>query len=137
MRERLIRRYSGCFKRQVIEELEAGRFGSIEQARQHYGIGGRMTVQRWLRRYGKNHLQAKVVRVEKPGEADQVRRLKAQVAQLERALGQTQAQRVLDEQYLKLACAELGEDVAAFQKKCDGRRFTPRPGDVPGDVPGG
>lgn len=127
MRERLVHRYSACFKQQVIAELESGRFDSVEQARQHYGIGGASTVQRWLKRYGKVHLQTKVVRVEKPGEAEQIRQLKAQVAQLERALGQTQAQNVLNRQYLKLACAELGEAVEAFEKKCDGRRSVPRP----------
>ena len=39
-------RYSVAFKQQVVAELEAGRFRSIEQARQHYGIGGAMTVRR-------------------------------------------------------------------------------------------
>jgi transposase len=125
MRERTVLRYSACFKRQVIAELESGRFASIQQAREHYGIKGHATIQQWLRRYGKNHLQTKVVRVEKPGEADQIRELKAKVAQLERALGQTQAQNVLRGEYLKLACAELGEAVEAFEKKGDGRRATP------------
>ena len=127
MRERVIHRYSVCFKQQVIGELESGRFDSVEQAREHYGIGGAATIQRWLKRYGKRHLQTKVVRVEKPDEADRVRQLKAQVAQLERALGQTQAQHVLRCEYLKLACEELGETVEAFEKKCVGRRSTPRP----------
>ncbi len=33
MQERLIRRYSTCFKRRVISELERGRFASIEVIR--------------------------------------------------------------------------------------------------------
>ena len=127
MRERIVNRYSACFKRQVIADLESGRFDSIQQVREHYGIGGSRTVQRWLKHYGQNHLQAKVVRVEKPGEADQLRDLKAKVAQLERALGQTQAQSLLKAQYLKLACQELGQEVEAFEKKCAGRRSTPPP----------
>lgn len=126
MRERMVHRYSACFKRQVIAELERGRFDSLEQARLHYGIGGSSTLQKWLKRFGRNHLQAKVVRVEKVGEADRIGALKAQVAGLERALGQTQAQNVLHAQYLRLACEALGEEVEAFQKKCDGRRSVPR-----------
>ena len=126
MRERIIRRYSTCFKRQVVQDLETGRFASIGAAREHYGIGGRQTIQRWLRRYGKNHLQAKVVRVEKPDEADQMRQLKRQIAELEQALGQTQAENVLNAAYLKLACEQLGEDVDKFKKKSGGRRSTPR-----------
>ena len=58
MRERIIKRYSVSFKMQVISELETGRFESIEAARRHYDIRGNSMIQRWLRRYGKNHLQA-------------------------------------------------------------------------------
>lgn len=130
MQQRVVHRYSSCFKRRVVEELERGRFASVEQARVHYGIGGASTIGQWLKRYGKNHLLAKVVRVEKPDEADRVRQLQAKVGQLERALGQTQAQSVLNAQYLKLACEELGQEVEAFQKKCDGGRSEPRSGDL-------
>lgn len=126
MQDRLVRRYSSCFKRRVIAELEGGRFGSIEAVRRHYGIGGAMTVQRWLNRYGKNHLQAKVVRVETPDEAAEIRALKAKIKELEQALGQTQAKKILEEQYLKLACEELGQDVAAFKKKASGTPSTER-----------
>jgi len=37
---RVTRRDSTCFKRQVVEDPENGRFQTIEAARQHYGIGG-------------------------------------------------------------------------------------------------
>jgi transposase len=124
MRERIIRRYSASFKQQVIADLESGRFGGIEQARIHYGIGGAMTIRNWLRRYGRNHLQVKVVRVEKPDEADQIRELKRQVTQLQQALGQTQAENVLHAAYLKLACEQLGQEVEAFKKKSDGKPST-------------
>lgn len=126
MRQRVVRRYSACFKRRVVEELEGGRFDSIQQARQHYGIGGSTTIQKWLRRYGRNHLQAKVVRVEQPDEAHRIRELKRRVAELERALGQTQAENVLNQAYLERACEALGQDVESFRKKSDGRPSTGR-----------
>ena len=116
MQQYIIRRYSVCFKQQVIRELEQGRFGCIEQARLHYEIGGNGTIQNWLKRYGRNDLQAKVMRVEKPNEADRIRELKRQVLELQQALGQTQAQNVLNAEHLKLACEQLGLDVAAFKK---------------------
>jgi transposase-like protein len=125
MRDRTVIRYSSCFKRQVVADLENGRFESIEAARQHYGIGGSATVQRWLNQYGKNHLQAKVVRVQRPDEADQMRQLKRRIVELERALGQTQAQNVLHAAYLEQACESLGEDVETFKKKAGGVRSTP------------
>jgi transposase-like protein len=86
-------RYSEAFKRQVVRELESGRFGSIQEARTHYGIGGGSTVRRWLERMGRNDLMPKVVRVERPEEASQIVELKKQVRQLQQALGQTQRQR--------------------------------------------
>ncbi len=116
MQQHIIRRYSTCFKQQVIRELEQGRFDSIEQARLHYEIGGSVTIQNWLKHYGCNDLQAKVVRVEKPDEADRIRELKRQVLELQRALGQTQAQNVLNAEHLKLACEQLGLNVEAFKK---------------------
>jgi len=127
--QRIIRRYSACFKQQVVAELESGRFDSIEAARRHYEIGGAMTIQKWLKRLGKNHLKPKVVRVEAPDEADRIDQLQQRVKHLEQALGRTQAQNVLNEQYLKLACEQLGQEVESFVKKCDGGRSTPRSSD--------
>ena len=120
MRERRVVRYSTCFKQGVIAELERGRFGSLQQAKEHYGIGGEGTIKGWLRRYGRNDLQAKVVRVEKPDEVEQVQALRKRIRELERALGQTQAARILEEEFLKRACAQLGQEVEAFKKKSDG-----------------
>lgn len=116
MRERIIRRYSVCFKQQVIEDLESGRLDSLSQAQKHYGIEGASTLRRWLRQYGKNHLQAKVVRVQKPDEVEQIDRLKRRVNELERALGRTQAQSLLNAAYLELACEQLGQEVEGFKK---------------------
>jgi transposase len=129
MRIRLIKRYSECFKRQVVEELENGRFESITQARLHHGITGGTTIQTWLKKYGRNHLMAKVVRVEKPDEQDRIREYKKRIAQLEQALGTTQAENVLNAAFLKLACEQLGQEVESFKKKSDGKRSTP-PGGV-------
>lgn len=126
MHQHIIRRYSACFKQQVIRELEQGRFSCVEQARLHYEIGGKGTIQNWLKRYGRNDLQAKVVRVEKPHEADRIRELKRQVLELQQALGQTQAQNVLNAEHLKLACEQLGLDVEAFKKKVAGKQSAGR-----------
>lgn len=128
MGDRLRIRYSACFKQRVISELESGRFSSVEAARLHYGIGGRSTIGKWLDRYGRNHLRAKVVIVQTVNEVDQLKALRREVAELERALGRTQAQSVLNRSYLELACEDLGQDVEAFIKKSDGRRCIGPPG---------
>ena len=124
MQQRLVLRYSMSFKRQVVSELESGRFDSILQASEHYGISGSETVRKWLRKFGRNHLCPKVIRVEKPNEQDQVRQLKKQIKQLKEVLGQTQAENVINQEFLKIACEEMGQDVDAFKKKADTKRFT-------------
>ena len=110
-------RYSSEFKRQVVEDLEIGRFRTIREASRHYGITGTTTVRSWLKKYGRNHLIPKVVRVEKLNEPDEIRRLKAQVKQLQEVLGQTQLENVLHRSFLRQACEELGMDMESFKKK--------------------
>jgi len=124
MRERRVYRYSECFKREVVGALESGRFSSVYAAQVHFGIKGAMTISRWLKRCGRSDLQAKVVRVERPDEADRIRELQKQIAQLQRALGQTQAQNLLHEELLKKACVLLGQDMEAFKKKSAGEPCT-------------
>jgi transposase-like protein len=114
-------RYSMAFKQQVVEDLESGRFGSMLEAGRHYGIGGAETIRNWLRRLGRNHLMPKVVRVERPDEADQMAALRQQIRQLQQALGQTQLKSVLNETLLEMACEQLGLDVESFKKKAGTR----------------
>ena len=124
MQRRAQIRYSMAFKRQVVEDLETGRFRTILAANEHYGIGGAETVRKWLRRFGGNHLVSKVVRMEKPDEADQIRQLKKQIRQLQEALGKTQLENVMNESFLRIACEQLGIDFEEFKKKAGMTRST-------------
>ena len=117
MHQRIIIRYSQSFKRQVVSDLESGRFSAITQAKEHYGIKGAQTIRNWLLKYGRNHLCAKVVRVEKPNEKDTILELKKQIKNLKEALGQTQAENILNQEFLKIACEEMGQDLDSFKKK--------------------
>ena len=123
MQQSILIRYSSSFKRQVVSEIESGRFDNINQAQRHYGITGCGTVRRWLDQFGRNHLCPKVVRVEKPDEKNQIRELKKQVRQLKEALGQTQSERVIGDAFLEIACENMGVEVDAFKKKVDTKRF--------------
>lgn len=117
MQQRIHIRYSMAFKQQVVADLETGRFRTILAAGEHYGIGGANTVRKWLVRFGKNHLIPRMVRVEKPDEADQIRLLKKQIRQLQEALGKTQLENVMNESFLQIACEKLGVDFEEFKKK--------------------
>jgi len=120
-------RYSEAFKLQVVRELEEGKYQSCNEACRAYGIGGLVTVQRWLRAYGKGHLVRRVVRVETPEERSELRKLKDRVRELEKALCDAHLDLRLSESYLELACEAGGiEDVDAFKKKRSGMRSTGR-----------
>ena len=116
---RVATRYSEAFKMAVVLELESGE-ASIEAMRRKYGIKGGATVHKWLRKYG-NGSRGKVIRVEKPEEIDQLKRLKERVRQLESVLGDAHVDLALERAYVRLACERAGiADVAEFKKKASG-----------------
>ena len=99
-------RYSEAFKLQVVREIEERKHPSCWAAREVYGIGGKTTVQKWMRRYGRSHLLRKVVLVQSPGERSEVRKLKDRVQQLEKALVDAHLDLRLERAYLEIACEE-------------------------------
>jgi len=111
-------RYSEAFKLQVLRELEEGRFLNRFQAARTYGIGSPGTIAYWARKFGKQHLLGKVVRVETPKETNENKKLRKRVRELEKALADAHLDQKLGEAYLKIACRRAGiEDVEDFKKK--------------------
>lgn len=82
-----IYRYSEAFKLKVISEIESGKF-SIAKASRIYDIKGGSTINRWIKKYSKNHLVSKVVRVEMRDEKDKLKQLASEKQELETALAQ-------------------------------------------------
>ncbi len=64
-------RYSEAFKRHVVKEIEEGKFRTFKEAR---------------KKYGKEHLLLKTVRIEMPDEQNTIKQLKKKIKQLEKAL---------------------------------------------------
>jgi len=81
-------RYSLAFKQKVLSEIESGKF-SVAEARRIYDIRSNATIYRWLKKFGKNHLIDKVIRVEMKDEKDKLRELERQKQKLESALAQS------------------------------------------------
>ena len=79
-------RYSEAFKRHVVKEIEEGKFNSLREAKEKYGIKGEVTINRWLKKYGKEHLLPRKVRIEMPDEQNTIKQLKKKIKQLEKAL---------------------------------------------------
>ena len=116
-------RYSEAFKLQVLRELEEGKFSTKSAVYKAYGMRGAGTIDRWARKYGKNHLIGKVVRVETPQEINEAKELRKRVRELEKALADAHLDARLDAAYLRIACRAAGiEDVDDFKKKHAGER---------------
>ena len=100
-----ITRYSEAFKRKVIDEIEQGRLTQAE-AKRKYGIKDQATIHYWLKRFGKNHLLNRIVRIEMPNEIssqDIIKQLKAEKQQLESALAQSQLKVIALESLVEVA----------------------------------
>lgn len=78
-------RYSISFKQQVVQELEQ-QGTSISQIQRKYGITGTATVQAWIRKFGKNHLLNKIVKVQTVEEKDQLKAMQQEIKKLKEAL---------------------------------------------------
>ena len=105
----------------MLRELEAGKFSSAAAAARAYGISGQVMIAYWARKYGKNHLLGKVVRVETPKEVNETRELRKRVRELEKALADAHLDLKLEAAYTQMACKAAGiSDVADFKKKHGG-----------------
>ena len=100
--QRLIIRYSPALKRKVVEEIESGKF-TVGEVRRIYDIKGAETISRWLRRFGREHLLNRVIRVEMKDEKDKLKELERQKRELESALAQA---------HLKILSLETMIDIA-------------------------
>lgn len=108
---RKLKIYSEAFRREVVAEYEAGE--ELSSLRKRYGINGMLTIQRWVRKYGKQGLRTEVVHIQKAEEVDRVRELEKQVKELEQALGKM----VIEKLKLESILEELQEREGDVVKK--------------------
>jgi transposase len=110
-------RYSEAFKLHVIGELGSGKFESVEQAKEAYGIRGSCTIPGWIRKYGRKDLETRIIRVETAQERDQIKALKARIRDLERAVADSKVQEVLANAYFEIVCEQFGvADIDGLKK---------------------
>ncbi|MHB9012639.1 MAG: IS630 transposase-related protein [Ignavibacteriaceae bacterium] len=109
-REKKLYRYSRAFKQKVVNEIECGQL-SIEGARKIYDIGGGSTINKWIKKQGKNHLLAKIVRIEMRDEVDQLKKLQKDKAELESALAKAHLKIISLESIIESAEKDLGIDL--------------------------
>jgi len=109
-REKKLYRYSRAFKQKVVNDIESGQL-SIEEARKIYDIGGGSTINTWIKKQGKNHLLAKIVRIEMRDEVDQLKKLQKDKAELESALAKAHLKIISLESIIESAEKDLGIDL--------------------------
>jgi transposase len=100
--------YSEAFKMQVVEEIRQGKFTAVLQAQKAYGICGMSTIQKWIKKYGKEELLPKRVKVETMTEIDELKEAKKRIRDLERALSDAHMDYCLERAFLEIACEQMG-----------------------------
>ncbi len=110
-------RYSEAFKRQVVEEISSGKFSSAYKAEKAYGIRGNATVTKWIRKYGREDLLPRRIRIETMEEIDQLKEARTRIRELEAALADAHIDHCLEHAFLEIACERMGTGLADFKKK--------------------
>ncbi len=118
---RTIKRYSIAFQQKVVGEIESGEL-SIGDARRLYDITGNETIQKWISKFGKNHLLNKVVRIEMKDEKDRIKELEKKIRQLESALSNEHIKNIVLESLVDIAREKYGIDL----KKKNGQKQSNR-----------
>lgn len=109
MGQKEIIRYSKAFKLKIVRELELGE--SIAELRRKYDIAGSDTIQHWLRRYGRNELLNKIVRVEMKSEKDKLKKLEEEKRALESALSKLAIQNQVYEAIFEVYAEDNGYEL--------------------------
>jgi transposase-like protein len=86
---------------------------SVSELRRRYGIKGISTIPQWLRKFGKDHLLNKVVRIETMEEKDQIKALQAEIKRLKLAL----ADAVMAKECLEVVIDEANKEYQTDLKK--------------------
>lgn len=108
MEQRVLYRYSLAFQQKVVKEIEIGKIRSAKEAQRIYDIKGNGTIQKWIRKLGKNELISKVVRVEMKNEADKIKELHKKVKALESALANERIKTIALESLMEAAEEQYG-----------------------------
>jgi transposase-like protein len=110
--KKIVKRYSTAFQLKVIREIEQGKY-TRHRAQVLYDIGGKSTIAKWLKRHGKQHLLSEVVQVRMKTEKDKVKQLQKRISDLERALADSQVEKI----YLQALVQVMDEATGETLKK--------------------
>ena len=101
----------------VVEEIGQGKFVTMFQAQKAYGIRGMTTIKQWIKKYGREELLPKRVRVETMAEIDELKEAKKRIRDLEKALSDSHMDYCLERAFLEIACEKIGTSREELKKK--------------------
>ncbi|MDL5246452.1 transposase [Leptospira weilii] len=84
----------------------------------NYGIQGSVTIRGWIKKYGKNHLIGKIVRVETENELSRLKEAEKRIRELEKALSNVTIENVLYKSLVKVAEGDLKIDLKKLWSFC-------------------
>jgi len=103
-------RYSETFKLKVVQQIESGKL-TISEASRLYEIKGTNTIYTWLRKYGKNELIRKVVRIETMDEKSIIKQKEQRIRELESALASLALHNLCLQNYADVVNENISEEV--------------------------
>jgi transposase-like protein len=109
--------YSEAFRRGVVEQVEGGRHKSLSEASRRNGIRGKDTLVNWIRKYGREDMLPKRVKVETVKAIDELQAAKGRIRELEGALADAHRDWCLESAFLAIACERPGTTVEELKKK--------------------
>jgi transposase-like protein len=110
-------RYSEAFKLRLVEDMANGKYKSLEEARRRNGIRGYSTVRKWMKRYGREDILPKRIKVETVNEIDELQEARKRIRELEAALADAHMDYCLESAFLDIACERLGMSTEELKKK--------------------
>jgi transposase-like protein len=100
-----------------VEQVERGRYKSLSEASRRNGIRGKDTLVNWIRKYGREDMLPKRVKVERMNEVDELKAAKGRIRELEGALADAHRDWCLERAFLDIACERLGTTVEELKKR--------------------
>jgi transposase len=107
--ERQRRIFSEEFKRKKVREIEQ-QLTTIAQVSRQYEVREN-SVSKWMAKYGQNYMKGVRTIVESQSDTAKIAALKAQVAELQRMIGEKQVQLEFKDKMIELAEEVYGVDI--------------------------
>ena len=108
-------RYSDAFKRSIVEKAGRGMYASIGEEQRKNGIRGHGTLVYRIKKYGREDIFPKRVRVETMNEIDELKTLRKQNKELKEALADAHLDWCISSALLDTACEHMGTTAEALK----------------------